>query len=102
MSRKEYTHVRLELPVYDTLKSSADKERMSISRLIERMLTTSKNDLKNDIGETIEGLANPVFRKELGGSSPPLVAYFFPDAISSLNFSVNRSRVALPLTVVDR
>ncbi len=75
--RKEYTHVRLEMPVYDAVKINACNERMSVSRYIEKLLsmrlTTVKNDVIIDMERCLDGLANPVFRKELGGSSPPLV-----------------------------
>ena len=77
---KEYTHVRLEIPVYDSLKIHADKDKKSISKYIEnllsQMLTTNQTSQKITIGQPLEEVANPVFRKELGGSSPPLVAFY--------------------------
>jgi hypothetical protein len=40
------------------------------------MLTTSKIDIKTHKLPCIEAVDDPVFRKELGGSSPPLVAFY--------------------------
>ena len=77
---KEYNHVRLEMPVYDALKTYAEKDKKSISKYIEKllaqMLTENQTCNKITIGQPIERVANPVFRKELGGSSPPLVAFY--------------------------
>ncbi len=78
--RKEYTHVRLEMPVYDTIKINAFNEKMSVSRYIEKLLsqrlTTVKNEIIIDKERCLGGIANPVSRKGLEGSSPSLVVCF--------------------------
>ncbi len=78
---KEYTHVRLEIPIYNTLKSNADNEKMSISRYIEKllsqMLTSITTCSEIDNKRTIERVANPVFPQGTRGFKSPSRRLFF-------------------------
>ena len=83
---KEYTHVRLEMPVYDTLKTYADKEKKSISRYIEKlltqMLTTSKSPHKKQRPETAYQAWKACGASPHEGSIPSLGVLFLMNRLS--------------------
>jgi hypothetical protein len=80
---KEYKHVRLEMPVYDTLKTYADKEKKSISRYIEKlltqMLTTPKHLHKKQHPETAYQAWKACGAWPHGSSNPPLSVAIIED-----------------------
>ncbi len=88
---KEYTHVRLEIPVYNTLKTHADKDKKSISRYIEKllsqMLTTAKPQYENQHQEIALEVLKTGCATHSGSSNLPLGAQLtlrFPLILSQL------------------
>jgi hypothetical protein len=65
MTKLGFKQVMLGIDTYGLLRKQALKQKISINQLIRGMFE----------GGT-PSVANPVFRKELGGSSPPLVAFY--------------------------
>ncbi len=82
MTRKDYTHVRLEMPVYNTLKEFASKDKKSISgyigKLLSEMLTSVKIQNQNQLQEVAQRPKAPVLKTgcatHSGSSNLPLGA----------------------------
>ena len=94
---KEYTHVRLEMQVYDTLKIYADKDKKSISRYIEKllsqMLTTPKPQDEKQHQETASDAWKACGALPLGSSIPPLGAKNFKDGSVKNELKVTSDRI---------
>ena len=65
---KEYTHVRLEMPVYNTLKTCADKDKKSISRYIEKLLSQMLTTAEPQYGNQHQEIASDAWKA--CGASP--------------------------------
>jgi len=65
MTKLGFKQVMLGIDTYGLLRKQALKQKISINQLIRGMFEGVS-----------PSVANPVFRKELGGSSPPLVAFY--------------------------
>ncbi len=65
MTKSGFKQVMLGIDTYGLLKKQAIRQKISINQLVCGLLEG-----------IFPSIANPVFRKELGGSSPPLVAFY--------------------------